>query len=279
MLQACLVLTMVLAADCFHHSISEMSIQKHDIKLKSKLCSSHYPPILRGKSNRKRIFASILQTEDNVEKPRFAAEGGKIADYNKGGDASSQRPFLRISQRLRKPSGAPSVVPEYSRPERLAPHDVSALSRAIRAGGAALIAVDVSVEDGFIDLAAFAAEQAAAAGFPPPCPVFARLRAGPGTPSDARRAADAGAAGLFVPAPAAAAAGPATLRETAAAAAGLGLAVIVEVSDESQARDITPPRYPPQPAPALSPSPVTQPGEPGELSFSATISPAARTAT
>ena len=100
-----------------------------------------------------------------------------------------------------------------------------------------MITVDVSVEDGLIDLAAFAAEQATAAGFPPPCPVFARLRAGPVTPADARRAADAGAAGLFVPVPVAGEGGGAsTLGEVAAAAAALGLEVIAEVFDENQAR-------------------------------------------
>ena len=75
-------------------------------------------------------------------------------------------PSSRIASRLRKPSGATSVVPEFSRPARLVPHDIAALSRTLRAGGAALIPVDVSGDNeddedgGYADLAAFAAEQA-----------------------------------------------------------------------------------------------------------------------
>jgi hypothetical protein len=146
--------------------------------------------------------------------------------------STPDRPLSHIMTRLRKRSGAPSVVLEYARPSRLTPHSVAALSRALRAGGAALIAVNMDDdEDGCVDLAAFAAEQAAAAAaFPPTVPVFARL-CRPATPTDAGRARTAGAAGMLAPIGGADAA---ELRAAVDASTALGLEVILEVADEGQ---------------------------------------------
>jgi hypothetical protein len=234
MWKVCAFMIMIQATDCFQFSIYGIHTLKYTTPLQFKRFYSEMQPINRRKSTRIRFFGSLVNPKEIGDDAYFAQVSSTVEHAQV--HTASQRPFSRISQRLRKPSGAMSVVPEFSRPERLAPHDVSSLSRALRSGGAALIAVDVSVEDGLIDLAAFVSEQAAAASFPPPCPVFARMRAGPFTPDDARRAADAGAVGLFVPAAAAGGGEATTLREMAEAAAALGLEVIAEVSDESQAR-------------------------------------------
>lgn len=140
------------------------------------------------------------------------------------GAASSPNKIAKI---LRKASGAPTFSVEYARDPKIPHHKIETGSLELRRAKCSLIFVDISVENGELDLEEFVKEQATAKGnFPGSTPII--WRGNIKTPESVARAAAAGCQGVaitFVEA-------QDNAEELIKAAFALGLEAIVEVQEK-----------------------------------------------